>query len=27
MSARRYNALAQANGLTPSLMALAFCYN
>jgi aryl-alcohol dehydrogenase-like predicted oxidoreductase len=25
-AARRYNALAQANGLTPTQMALAFCY-
>ena len=25
-AARRYNALAQANGMTPSQMALAFCY-
>jgi aryl-alcohol dehydrogenase-like predicted oxidoreductase len=26
VAARRYNALAQANGMTPSQMALAFCY-
>lgn len=26
MAARRYNALAQENGMTPSQMALAFCY-
>ena len=25
-AARRYNALAQANGMTPTQMALAFCY-
>ncbi len=25
-AAKRYNALAQANGLTPTQMALAFCY-
>src|SRR6218665_3242341 len=26
LAARRYNALARANGLTPTQMALAFCY-
>ena len=26
MAARRYNALARAHGLTPSQLALAFCY-
>jgi aryl-alcohol dehydrogenase-like predicted oxidoreductase len=25
-AAKRYNALAQANGMTPTQMALAFCY-
>lgn len=25
-AARRYNALARANGMTPTQMALAFCY-
>ncbi len=25
-AARRYNALAQANGMTPTQLALAFCY-